>query len=89
MSISKLLVENWRSFINEQDLSLGKELLQIIQDIEVVVIGDDGEPLRTLEFESAVVKKETGATAHIDQRGLKRRAPTANERISGEVSRRY
>ena len=45
MSISKLLVENWRSFINEQDASLGEELLQIIQGIQ--------------GFENAVIKSET------------------------------
>ena len=43
--ISTLLVENWRSFINEQDASLGEELLQVIQGIQ--------------GFENAVIKSET------------------------------
>ena len=69
MNISTLLVENWRSFINEQDASLGEELLQIIQGIQVVVIGADGEPVRPLEFESAAIKEETGTTVHITNVG--------------------
>ena len=55
MSTSTLLVENWRSFINEQDTSLGEELLQIIQGIE--------------GFESATIKGETGTTVHITNVG--------------------
>ena len=34
MNTSKLIVENWRWFINEQDASLGRKLLQVIQGIE-------------------------------------------------------
>ena len=55
MNISKLLVENWRSFINEQEMSLGEELVQIIQSIE--------------GFESAVIAKETGGRVEITNLG--------------------
>jgi len=55
MNTSKLIVENWRWFINEQDASLGAELLQVIQGIE--------------GFENAAIKKETGTTVHITNVG--------------------
>ena len=55
MNTSKLIVENWRWFINEQDASLGEELLQVIQGIE--------------GFENAAIKKQTGTTVHITNVG--------------------